>query len=122
MVQTRLRASYRLMKILSVEILRGLYFPSGDLMSSELGSRPSEIWRAMIEGHEVLKLCLIKWIGMVQVLLYGMIIGYLRVLDFDLLLQNEKKHLCLCVRLLMRHRHSGKRTCCMSIYIQWTLR
>jgi hypothetical protein len=60
MVQTRLRASYCLMKILSVEILRGLYFPSGDLMSAELGSRPSEIWRAMIEGHEVLKLCLIK--------------------------------------------------------------
>jgi hypothetical protein len=48
---------------LSARILRAVYFPNGDFMTAELGSRPSQIWRAVLHGREALKLGLIRRIG-----------------------------------------------------------
>jgi hypothetical protein len=48
---------------LSARILKAVYFPNNDLMQAELGSRPSQIWRALVEGRDALKIGLIKRIG-----------------------------------------------------------
>jgi hypothetical protein len=49
--------------ILSARILRAVYFPDRNIMSAELGSRPSQIWRAILEGRDALRLGLIRRIG-----------------------------------------------------------
>lgn len=48
---------------LSAKILKSVYFAGGEFLSAELGSRPSQIWRSICEGRDVLKLGLIKRIG-----------------------------------------------------------
>jgi hypothetical protein len=48
---------------LSARILKSLYFPSCDLMQANLGNRPSQIWRAILEGREALNLGVFKRIG-----------------------------------------------------------
>lgn len=48
---------------LSARILKSVYFPTTSILHATLGSRPSQIWRAILEGVEVLKLGLIKRIG-----------------------------------------------------------
>lgn len=48
---------------LSARILRALYFPNGEFLSASLGSRPSQIWRSILDGREVLKQGLIRRIG-----------------------------------------------------------
>jgi hypothetical protein len=48
---------------LSARILRAVYFPATDLINAELGSSPSQVWRAIIEGRNTLSLGLIKRIG-----------------------------------------------------------
>jgi hypothetical protein len=48
---------------LSARILKAIYFPECDFMNAELGSRPSQIWRAIMEGREVLATGLIHRIG-----------------------------------------------------------
>ena len=37
-------------KTLSARVLKAVYFPSGDILPVELGRRPSQVWRAIIEG------------------------------------------------------------------------
>jgi hypothetical protein len=48
---------------LSARILKAAYFPDGDILSAELGTRPSQIWHAICEGRDALRLGLIKRIG-----------------------------------------------------------
>lgn len=48
---------------LSAQILKAVYYPSDDFLSAQLGSRPSQIWRSILEGREVLKQGLIRRIG-----------------------------------------------------------
>lgn len=60
------RQAWRMLKSsesLSARILKARYFPSTSILDAELGNNPSQIWRAIIEGKEVLKIGLIKWIG-----------------------------------------------------------
>ncbi|XP_073353989.1 uncharacterized protein [Aegilops tauschii subsp. strangulata] len=48
---------------LSARILKSVYFPNTTILQAQLGSKPSQIWRAIVEGVQVLKLGLIKRIG-----------------------------------------------------------
>lgn len=40
--------------------MRVVYYPEGDILSAELGTRPCRIWRVVLEGRDVLKIGLIK--------------------------------------------------------------
>ena len=48
---------------LSARVLKAKYHPTTDFLSSELGSAPSQIWRAIMDGREVLTQGLIRRIG-----------------------------------------------------------
>lgn len=48
---------------LSARILKSVYYPNGSFLEASLGSSPSRIWRAMLDGREVLQQGLIKRIG-----------------------------------------------------------
>ena len=48
---------------LSACILKAEYFPTGDFLAAQLGSRPSRIWRSILDGRDVLKQGLICRIG-----------------------------------------------------------
>lgn len=48
---------------LSARILKATYFPEGSILSTELGSRPSQIWRAILEGRDILKQGISRHIG-----------------------------------------------------------
>ena len=50
-------------KSLCSQILKSVYFPSGDLLNAPIGSNPSKTWRAICDGIEVLNQGLIKRIG-----------------------------------------------------------
>ena len=50
-------------KSLCSQILKSVYFPSGDLPNAPIGSNPSKTWRAICDGIEVLNQRLIKRIG-----------------------------------------------------------
>ena len=45
------------------QLLKAIYFPSSDLLSAHIGSKPSKTWRAICDGIDVLKQGLIKRIG-----------------------------------------------------------
>ena len=48
---------------LSARILKSVYFPETDILQANLGSLPSQIWRALVQGRDILKLGLIRRIG-----------------------------------------------------------
>jgi hypothetical protein len=48
---------------LSAQILKAVYYPNDDFLSAQLGTRPSRIWRSILDGREVLKQGLIRRIG-----------------------------------------------------------
>jgi hypothetical protein len=48
---------------LSARILKGVYFPCSGFLSADLGSHPSQIWWAIMEWRDALKLGLIRRIG-----------------------------------------------------------
>ena len=48
---------------LSARVLKAVYFPDTDFLAAEIGPSPSRIWRSIVEGREVLKGGLIRWIG-----------------------------------------------------------
>jgi hypothetical protein len=48
---------------LSARVLKAVYFPTGDILNASIGSCPLQIWRAIIEGRDVLKLGLIRRIS-----------------------------------------------------------
>ena len=47
----------------SARILKAVYYPSCDFLKAEVGSHPSQIWRALVEGRDTLKVGLIRRIG-----------------------------------------------------------
>ena len=48
---------------LSARILKSVYFPQSSILDASLGSHPSQIWRSMLEGRDVLAQGLIRRIG-----------------------------------------------------------
>lgn len=48
---------------LSAKILRAVYYPDGNVLQSDLGSHPSQVWRAISAGLSVLKQGLIRSVG-----------------------------------------------------------
>ena len=48
---------------LSTCILKSVYYPNGEFLEATLGARPSKIWRAIIDGKEVLAQGIIRRIG-----------------------------------------------------------
>lgn len=48
---------------LSSRILKAVYHPNEGILEASLGNHPSQIWRAVIEGRDMLKQGLIKRIG-----------------------------------------------------------
>jgi hypothetical protein len=60
------RQAWRIMQnpeSLSSRLLKAIYFPDKDFLDAALGSRPSQIWRAILDGREVLQYGLIRRIG-----------------------------------------------------------
>jgi hypothetical protein len=48
---------------LSTKLLKAIYFPNGQFMHADLGSKSSQIWRGILDGWDVLKQGLIRRIG-----------------------------------------------------------
>ena len=48
---------------LCARIMKVVYFPTRTILSAELGNHPSKIWRALIEGRDILRQGLIRRIG-----------------------------------------------------------
>lgn len=44
-------------------ILKAAYFPDRGLLQAELGSHPSQIWRAILDGRDIMKQGVIRRIG-----------------------------------------------------------
>ena len=60
------RQAWRLLQepsSLSARILKASYFPTSSSLTVELGSRPSQVWRAICAGTEVLKQGIVRRIG-----------------------------------------------------------
>ncbi|VAI44478.1 unnamed protein product [Triticum turgidum subsp. durum] len=60
------RQSWRVLQdpsSLSSRILKASYYPDRSLLNAEIGSRPFQIWRAILEGRDILKQGLIRRIG-----------------------------------------------------------
>ncbi|XP_066320099.1 uncharacterized protein [Miscanthus floridulus] len=60
------RQAWRIMQNsepLSTKLLKAIYFPNGQFLDADLGSKPSHIWRGILDGREVLKQGLIRRIG-----------------------------------------------------------
>ena len=48
---------------LSARVLKARYFPDTNLLNATLGNTPSQVWRSLLEGRDILSLGLIKRIG-----------------------------------------------------------
>jgi len=48
---------------MTARLLKAVYYQACDFLQAPLGSRPSQVWRALIEGRDVLKQGLIRRIG-----------------------------------------------------------
>lgn len=48
---------------LSARILKVVYFPNSTILDAQLGANPSQVWRGILDGREVLKQGLIRRIG-----------------------------------------------------------
>ena len=48
---------------LSARVLKAVYFPDGDFLEAQIGTSPSRIWRAIVDGKDVLCQGLIRRIG-----------------------------------------------------------
>jgi hypothetical protein len=60
------RQAWRLLQnpeSLSAQILKAVYFPNSNLLEATLGSHPSQVWRAIVEGRDVMKQGIIRRIG-----------------------------------------------------------
>lgn len=47
----------------SARILKATYFPSCSILEAELGLRPSQVWRAILDGRDILRQGIIRRIG-----------------------------------------------------------
>jgi hypothetical protein len=60
------RQTWRILRnpdALSSRVLKAIYYPNGEFLDTSLGSSPSHVWRAIVEGKEVMKQGLIEHIG-----------------------------------------------------------
>ena len=60
------RQAWRLIEgpmTLSARILKSVYYPSVSFLDSELGNHPSQIWRAILDGRDVIAQGIIRRIG-----------------------------------------------------------
>ena len=60
------RQSWRLLQepeSLSARILKAAYYPDGNILTTDLGAHPSQIWRAILDGREIMKQGIIRRIG-----------------------------------------------------------
>ena len=60
------RQAWRIMndgQSLSAQHLKVVYFPNSTLLEADLGPRPSQIWRAILDGKEILAQGIIRRIG-----------------------------------------------------------
>lgn len=60
------KQSWRLLKdpdSLSAKLLKAVYFPDRDFLDAEVGAHPSQVWRAICAGTEILKQGIVKRIG-----------------------------------------------------------
>lgn len=60
------RQSWRILQdpsSLSTRLLKVVYYPQSSILEAELGNHPSQIWRAIIDGRDILKQGLIRRIG-----------------------------------------------------------
>ena len=48
---------------LSARVLRARYYPHGSILHATIGAHPSQVWRSLLEGKEILAIGLIKRIG-----------------------------------------------------------
>ena len=48
---------------LSARVLKAIYFPTTDVLEAEVGSSPSRVWRAIVDGIQVLCQGFIQRIG-----------------------------------------------------------
>ena len=48
---------------LSARVLKAVYYPQCTLLEAELGTRPSQIWRAILDGRDILAQWIIRRIG-----------------------------------------------------------
>ncbi|XP_073354033.1 uncharacterized protein [Aegilops tauschii subsp. strangulata] len=44
-------------------LLKGVYYPNGSILSAHLGNNPSQVWRAILEGRDILRQGLVRRIG-----------------------------------------------------------
>ena len=45
---------------LSARVLKSVYYPNADTLQAQLGNHPCQIWRAIIEGRDILKQGLVR--------------------------------------------------------------
>ena len=60
------RQAWRLLQepnSLSARILKSVYYPASSILEAEVGKNPSQVWRSIVEGRDMLKLGLVKRIG-----------------------------------------------------------
>jgi len=60
------RQSWRILQnpaSLSARLLKAIYFPNTSILEAELGTHPSQIWRSVLAGRDVLTQGLIRRIG-----------------------------------------------------------
>lgn len=48
---------------LSARILKAIYYPNSDILDAPVGGNPSQVWRSLCEGRDILKQGLIRRIG-----------------------------------------------------------
>ncbi|XP_020153536.1 uncharacterized protein [Aegilops tauschii subsp. strangulata] len=66
LVKSVAQAAWRLLQnpnTLCARVLKSIYHPTTDILEAELGDRPSQVWRAVVQGRDILKQGLIKRIG-----------------------------------------------------------
>ena len=60
------RQSWRMLQnplSLSARILKSIYYPDSDIFGASLGSHPSQIWRAILDGRDIMVQGLVRRIG-----------------------------------------------------------
>ena len=48
---------------LSARLLKSIYYPNSNILEANLGGHPSQTWRAIMEGRDILKQGIIKCVG-----------------------------------------------------------
>jgi hypothetical protein len=60
------RQSWRLLQnpeTLSARTLQAVYYPNTDMLNANLGAHPSQIWRSILEGRDIMRQGLVRRIG-----------------------------------------------------------